>query len=391
MPERRQHAFTNPRPGVNETYRQEVEKALRALVTRAELEAAIDAIDIPSGGVTDHGALTGLGDDDHTQYALAGAVGSSRLTQATARLLGRTTAGTGAVEAITVGTGLDLSAGSLTNTVSAYTDEQVRDVIGAALVEGIGVDIAVDDAANTITLAATYPQTIYEVDFTAQANNTFANGTEVIDGLSWTAANVASLATFDILNGTGLRMVAGTNLGAANTYTTVTRNAPHISIPLSSIPNWDGRFNIIIEIALASGYVLEGNGESIMCGLYSPATNTPNASSIARLRSARIANNSSTIVGRMVVNATETNATPATTARVISTRIDSQGGGYMGLGSAYSSGWPTIDAVLNYTVQSDNLSPFNYSGVVLFLGLGVINDASPTTRATVERLRVMRV
>jgi hypothetical protein len=25
----------------------------------------------PAGGVTDHGALTGLGDDDHTQYALA--------------------------------------------------------------------------------------------------------------------------------------------------------------------------------------------------------------------------------------------------------------------------------------------------------------------------------
>lgn len=41
------------------------------------------------------------------------------LTMATARLLGRTTAGAGAVEEISVGTGLSLSGGSLTNTVTA--------------------------------------------------------------------------------------------------------------------------------------------------------------------------------------------------------------------------------------------------------------------------------
>lgn len=35
-----------------------------------------------------------------------------------------------------------------------YTDEQVRDVVGAALVEGANVGIAVDDATNTITIAA---------------------------------------------------------------------------------------------------------------------------------------------------------------------------------------------------------------------------------------------
>lgn len=49
----------------------------------------------------------------------AGAVTSSGLTMATARLLGRTTASTGAIEEITVGSGLSLSAGSLTATGSA--------------------------------------------------------------------------------------------------------------------------------------------------------------------------------------------------------------------------------------------------------------------------------
>lgn len=48
-----------------------------------------------------------------TDYVGAGAVTSSGLTMATARLLGRSTAGTGAVEEITVGSGLSLSAGTL--------------------------------------------------------------------------------------------------------------------------------------------------------------------------------------------------------------------------------------------------------------------------------------
>lgn len=44
----------------------------------------------------------------------SGAITASPLTQATARILGRTTASTGAIEEITVGSGLTLSAGSLT-------------------------------------------------------------------------------------------------------------------------------------------------------------------------------------------------------------------------------------------------------------------------------------
>lgn len=48
--------------------------------------------------------------------AASGAIGSSGLTMATARLLGRSTASTGAPEEITVGSGLSLSAGTLTAT-----------------------------------------------------------------------------------------------------------------------------------------------------------------------------------------------------------------------------------------------------------------------------------
>lgn len=71
------------------------------------------ALSITNGGtgqITAGAALTALGG------VPTGAVTTSGLTQTSARLLGRTTASTGAIEEITVSTGLTLSAGSLTAT-----------------------------------------------------------------------------------------------------------------------------------------------------------------------------------------------------------------------------------------------------------------------------------
>jgi len=64
-------------------------------------------------------ATNSSGTDRTIEGVPAGAVTSSGLTMATARLLGRTTASTGAIEEITVGSGLSLSAGSLTATGAA--------------------------------------------------------------------------------------------------------------------------------------------------------------------------------------------------------------------------------------------------------------------------------
>jgi len=55
---------------------------------------------------------------DQSDYAASGSITASGLTQATARILGRTTASTGAVEEIQIGTGLSLSAGELSATAS---------------------------------------------------------------------------------------------------------------------------------------------------------------------------------------------------------------------------------------------------------------------------------
>lgn len=78
-----------------------------------------------------------------TNIVKAGAATSSGITMATARLLGRTTASTGAIEEITVGSGLSLSAGSLTATGGSgnVATDTIWDAAGD-LVQGTGADTA---------------------------------------------------------------------------------------------------------------------------------------------------------------------------------------------------------------------------------------------------------
>ena len=45
---------------------------------------------------------------------------------------------------------------SRSNSAGSYTDEQVRDVIGTALVAGANVTITPNDGADTITIDAAY-------------------------------------------------------------------------------------------------------------------------------------------------------------------------------------------------------------------------------------------
>lgn len=78
--------------------------------------------------------------------AATGAITASGLTMATARLLGRTTASTGAVEEISVGTGLALASGTLS--VPAFPGYASG---GYYFADGIGVPVSPSaGAANTI-------------------------------------------------------------------------------------------------------------------------------------------------------------------------------------------------------------------------------------------------
>jgi hypothetical protein len=73
--------------------------------------------------------------------AASGSITSSGLTQSTARILGRTSASTGAVEEIQIGSGLSLSAGELSSTVSAGIPATLLDAKGD-LILGSAADTA---------------------------------------------------------------------------------------------------------------------------------------------------------------------------------------------------------------------------------------------------------
>jgi hypothetical protein len=78
---------------------------------------------------------------DVTGAAASGSITTSGLTQASARILGRTSSSTGSIEEITIGSGLSLSAGELSSTVSAG--------IPATIVDAKG-DLLVASAADTV-------------------------------------------------------------------------------------------------------------------------------------------------------------------------------------------------------------------------------------------------
>lgn len=90
-----------------------------------------------------------------TDYVAPGAFTASGLTMATARLLGRSTASTGAAEEITVGSGLALSSGTLTATSASPTT-----TLGDLIVRGSSVDARFGVGADGTVLTADSTQTL---------------------------------------------------------------------------------------------------------------------------------------------------------------------------------------------------------------------------------------
>jgi hypothetical protein len=99
-------------------------------------------VEFDVSGVTTETTRTLEIPDANGKIALQGAITTSGLTQATARILGRTTASTGAIEEIQIGSGLSLSAGELSATGSGIT------AVGASTADVLSVsgsDLVADD------------------------------------------------------------------------------------------------------------------------------------------------------------------------------------------------------------------------------------------------------
>ena len=114
---------------------------VNTVITGAQILGAVPAPSVAWGSIT--GTLSSQTDLNTalSGKASTGAVTGTGITMSTARILGRSTAGTGAIEEITIGTGLTLSAGTLSASgggLTVGTTAIASGTVGRVLFQGTG-------------------------------------------------------------------------------------------------------------------------------------------------------------------------------------------------------------------------------------------------------------
>lgn len=171
----------------------------------------------PPTAVTDHGGLTGLGDDDHPHY-LTAARGDLRYPLLTDARLTNSRTPTAHAASHTAG-GSD----ALTLTAAQMSDltETVQDIVGALIVAGSGVTVSYNDTAGTFTInstaggGSTDPEIVRDVIGTAMVAGAGIQITVNDAGDTITVSSTAVLPTRQVIAGTGL--TGGGDLSADRT------------------------------------------------------------------------------------------------------------------------------------------------------------------------------
>ena len=197
-----------------------------------------------------------------TDYVAPGAITTSGLTMSTNRLLGRTTASTGAVEQITVGTGLALYSGSIENSapdqivsLTGGTGISVSGTYPSFTITNTAPDQIVSlTGAGTTVVTGTYP------NFTITSNDqyvgtvTSVSGTGTVNGitLTGTVTSSGSLTLGGTLSNVSLTSQVTGTLPIANGGTgATTAGAARTSLGAAA----SGANTDITSIALTSGTI----------------------------------------------------------------------------------------------------------------------------------------
>ena len=129
----------------------------------------------------------------------SGAVGSSDLTMTSVRVLGRTTASTGAIEEITVGAGLTLSAGDLSSPVKAW----VRFTVSATIPTIVGqYNVASITRNGTGDYTVTFTTSMTSVNYCVTTNSyTATTNLGCTTAIAYATGNVQINITNSATNG----------------------------------------------------------------------------------------------------------------------------------------------------------------------------------------------
>lgn len=211
---------------------------------------------------TTHGLVYQTDGSSWTTWATLGAAASGSITasgytQTTARLLGRTTASTGAIEEITVGSGLSLSAGSLTATGgSSLTSGEAVLSGDVTMVNGFGTTVY-DATGCSVSLGAGTYVVNFQVLFvvivaTSQSYEWF---TKLWDGTNiFGQAYVAAPATQNY-NGYGFQAVGTARFTLGSTQTVKLTSGSTRGSSGSKMARDDGTFGLTSHMGTKFSYV----------------------------------------------------------------------------------------------------------------------------------------
>jgi len=164
------------------------------------------------GGVTSVSATSPI-------TSTGGATPVISTSMATNKLLGRSTAATGVAEEITIGTGLSLSAGTLTNTgisgsVGVVDNSALRADVGTGIVQNSG--LIIEDAIVSFSVTG-----VAATDIITATGSTFSNGQPIRFTVLTGGSGLNTTTNYYVINVSGATFQVSTSVGGgASLFTT---------------------------------------------------------------------------------------------------------------------------------------------------------------------------